>query len=145
VRAIAEKQTPLTLCPISNLRLKVISTIEAQPLRKLLEQGVRVTINSDDPSYFTGYINDNFKACCEALAVTREELIDLARNSFTSAFLPEDAERRYLGIIDLRGNPPMNMRTEVETERVRLKTGATEGWDANASVQLWRATNDTFG
>jgi adenosine deaminase len=100
VRAIAQKQTPLTLCPISNLRLKVISSMKALPLKKLMEQGVRVTINSDDPSYFTGYINDNFKACREALAVTKEELIDLARNSFTSAFLPEDAKRHYLGLID---------------------------------------------
>jgi adenine deaminase len=100
VRAIAEQQTPLTLCPLSNLRLKVILTIEALPLRKLLEQGVRVTINSDDPSYFAGYINDNFKACREAFALTKAELIGLARNSFTSAFLPEAAKQRYLGVID---------------------------------------------
>ena len=100
VRAIAERQTPLTLCPLSNLRLKVIPTMAAQPLRKLLEQGVRVTINSDDPSYFAGYINDNFKACREAFALTKAELIGLARNSFTAAFLPEEAKQRYLGMID---------------------------------------------
>jgi adenosine deaminase len=100
VRAIAERQTPLTLCPISNLRLKVIPSLPAQPLRRLLGQGVRVTINSDDPSYFAGYMNDNFKACREAFALTKAELIALARNSFTSAFLPEDARRRYLGMID---------------------------------------------
>lgn len=100
VRTIAEQQTPLTLCPISNLRLKVIPTMEAQPLRKLMEQGVRVTINSDDPSYFTGYINDNFKACREAFALTKAELIGLARNSFTATFLSEDNRQRYLGMID---------------------------------------------
>jgi len=106
VRAIAEKQTPLTLCPISNLRLKVIPSMKAHPLKKLLEQGVRVTINSDDPSYFTGYINDNFKACCQALALRKEELTDLARNSFTSAFLPEDTKRRYLDVIDAYAATP---------------------------------------
>jgi adenosine deaminase len=100
VREIAERQTPLTLCPISNLRLNVIPTMAAQPLRRLLEQGVRVTINSDDPSYFTGYISDNFKACRATFALTRTELVDLARNSFTSAFLPEDVQQRYLGVID---------------------------------------------
>ena len=100
VRAIAERQTPLTLCPLSNLRLKVIPGMQALPLRKLLEQGVRVTINSDDPSYFAGYINDNFKACREAFALTKAELIGLARNSFAAAFLPEAAKQRYLGLID---------------------------------------------
>ena len=100
VRAIAERRTPLTLCPLSNLRLKVVQTMEALPLRKLLEQGVRVTINSDDPSYFAGYINDNFKACRKAFALTKTELIGLARNSFTAAFLPEAAKRRYLHQID---------------------------------------------
>jgi len=100
VRAIAERQTPLTLCPLSNLRLKVIRTIEALPLRKLLEQGVRVTINSDDPSYFAGYINDNFRACREAFALTKAELVGLARNSFIAAFLPETAKQHYLRVVD---------------------------------------------
>ena len=100
VRAIAERQTPLTLCPLSNLRLKVIPTMEAQPLRKLMERGVRVTINSDDPSYFAGYINDNFKACRKAFALTKVELIGLARNSFTAAFLPEASKQHYLRLVD---------------------------------------------
>lgn len=100
VRAIAERQTPLTLCPLSNLRLKVIPTMEAQPLRKLMERAVRVTINSDDPSYFAGYINDNFKACREAFSLTKAELIGLARNSFTAAFLPEAAKQHYLRLVD---------------------------------------------
>ena len=86
VREIARRQTPLTLCPISNLRLNVIPAMHAQPLRRLMDQGVRVTINSDDPSYFRGYINDNFKACREAFSLTKAELIELARNSFTAAF-----------------------------------------------------------
>lgn len=105
VREIARRQTPLTLCPISNLRLKVIPTMDAQPLRRLMDQGVRVTINSDDPSYFRGYINDNFKVCREAFSLTRAELIELARNSFTSAFAPETAKQRYLSMIDSYTSP----------------------------------------
>lgn len=100
VRAIVERQTPLTLCPVSNLRLKVIPAISAQPLLRLYEQGARVTINSDDPSYFCGYINDNFKACREAFGLTREQLLQLVRNSFTAAFLSDSDQRRYLGLVD---------------------------------------------
>lgn len=100
VRMIAERQTPLTLCPISNLRLKVIPDMQAQPLRTLMADGVRVTVNSDDPSYFEGYINDNFKACQEAFALTKPELTQLARNSFTSAFLSDDRRRQCLDTLD---------------------------------------------
>lgn len=100
VTELAKRQTPLTLCPISNLRLKVIPTMEAQPLRKLMANGVCVTINSDDPSYFSGYVNANFRACRETFALTRAELSELARNSFTAAFLPQDAKQEYLEKID---------------------------------------------
>lgn len=96
VRALAARQTPLTLCPLSNLRLNVLSDLARHPLRPLMEQGVMVTINSDDPSYFGGYVNDNFKACRPALGLTRAEAIQLARNSFTSSFLPLDAKRGHL-------------------------------------------------
>jgi adenine deaminase len=81
--------------PIDHLRAK-----QPKHVRRLLDQGVRVTINSDDPSYFRGYINDNFKACQETFALTRSDLIGLARNSFTAAFLPEESKKRYLGMID---------------------------------------------
>jgi len=96
VRQIAERQTPLTLCPLSNLKLKVIPTMEKQPLRKLLARGVRVTINSDDPSYFGGYLNDNFKVCRDTFALTAAEMTQIARNSFTSAFLDEGTKCGYL-------------------------------------------------
>lgn len=100
VTELAKAQTPLTLCPLSNLRLKVIPSMEAQPLRKLMAGGVRVTINSDDPSYFGGYVNANFKACRETFALTRAELTELARNSFTAAFLPQNVRQGYLEMID---------------------------------------------
>jgi adenine deaminase len=101
VTKLAKHQIPLTLCPISNLRLKVIPIMAAQPLRKLMDKGVCVTINSDDPSYFGGYVNANFKACCETFALTRAELSELARNSFTGAFLPQNTKQDYLEMIDV--------------------------------------------
>lgn len=100
VRQLATRGTPLTLCPLSNLKLRVISSIEAHPLKKLMDQGLRVTINSDDPSYFGGYLNDNFKACQTALNLTAAHITDLARNSFTSAFVEENDKHRYLQQID---------------------------------------------
>jgi adenine deaminase len=100
VRQLASRGTPLTLCPLSNLKLRVISSIEAHPLKKLMDQGLRVTINSDDPSYFGGYLNDNFKACQTALNLTAAHITDLARNSFRSAFVEENDKHRYLQQID---------------------------------------------
>lgn len=78
----------------------MIPSTEAQPLRTLIEQGVKVTINSDDPSYFGGYVNDNYKACCHTLGLDMMELAQIARNSFSAAFLPEDSKSHYLGLID---------------------------------------------
>lgn len=77
-----------------------MSSIEAHPLKKLMDQGLRVTINSDDPSYFGGYLNDNFKACQAALSLTAAHITDLARNSFTSAFVGENDKHRYLQQLD---------------------------------------------
>lgn len=100
VRILVERQTPLTLCPLSNLRLKVVPSMEAHPLRMLIEQGVKVTINSDDPSYFGGYVNDNYKVCRHALGLGPVELAQIARNSFSAACLTENAKARYLGLLD---------------------------------------------
>lgn len=100
VRILVERRIPLTLCPLSNLRLKVIPSMGAHPLRTLIEQGVKVTINSDDPPYFGGYVNDNYKACRQALGLDVAELAQIARNSFSAAFLPEESKSHYLGLID---------------------------------------------
>ena len=89
VRLIVERGTPLTLCPISNLRLNVIPTIGAHPLKRFMEAGVRTTLNSDDPSYFGGYVNDNFSAVQHSLDLDRDELVALARNSFVASMMPE--------------------------------------------------------
>jgi adenosine deaminase len=100
VRALAARGTPLTLCPLSNLRLKVVASLDGYPLRRLIDQGVTVTLNSDDPSYFGGYINDNFRACVAPMALSGDEIIQLVRNGFAASFLPPDAKRHAAGRID---------------------------------------------
>jgi adenosine deaminase len=84
-RLVAE-QIPLTVCPLSNIRLRVFDTMRDHPLRTMLKRGLKVTINSDDPAYFGGYINENYNAVAEALDLTREELAQLAKNSFDASF-----------------------------------------------------------
>lgn len=87
VRRLVREQIPLTVCPLSNIKLRVFDTIREHPLRRMLDLGLKVTINSDDPSYFGGYINENYLAVTEALGLTREELELLARNSFEASFM----------------------------------------------------------
>jgi adenine deaminase len=85
---LAERRIPLTMCPLSNLKLNVIGAISEHPLKRMMDAGVLVTINSDDPSYFGGYVNDNYAACQSALGLTRAELVALANNSINASFLP---------------------------------------------------------
>lgn len=87
-RLIAEKM-PLTVCPLSNLKLCVVDDMQQHNIRRLLQQGVHVTVNSDDPSYFGGYMNDNFIAIAEALDLSNEELKQLAINSFEASFITD--------------------------------------------------------
>ncbi len=89
VAALAASRVPLTMCPLSNLRLGVVDSLAAHPLKRLLDAGVCVTVNSDDPSYFGGYVNDNYLACQQALGLDNAALATLARNSFEAAFMPE--------------------------------------------------------
>ncbi|HYC62228.1 MAG TPA: adenosine deaminase [Thermoanaerobaculia bacterium] len=84
-RLVAE-QIPLTVCPLSNVRLRVFDKMTDHPLRTMLARGLKVTINSDDPAYFGGYVNENYVAVADALDLTREELEQLARNSFDARF-----------------------------------------------------------
>ena len=79
----------LTVCPLSNMKLRVFPDLRQHNLARLLRRGVRVTINSDDPAYFGGYIGDNFLATHLALGLGREELAALARNAIAAAFLDE--------------------------------------------------------
>ncbi|UUS56655.1 MULTISPECIES: adenosine deaminase [unclassified Acinetobacter] len=91
-RLIAEKM-PLTVCPLSNLKLCVVKDMAEHNIRRLLQQGVHVTVNSDDPSYFGGYMNDNFVAITKALDLSNVELKQLAINSFEASFI-SDAEKQ---------------------------------------------------
>lgn len=86
VARLAADRIPLTVCPLSNVKLRVFDTMRDHNLRELLERGVLVTINSDDPAYFGGYIEENYVAAAEALQLTPGELETIARNSFTASF-----------------------------------------------------------
>lgn len=101
VARLSRDQIPLTMCPLSNLRLKVVRDISAHPLPKLLSQGVLVTANSDDPAYFGGYIGANFEALGRpGMGLTDEQIVQVARNSFEASFLPEDVKQRHLAEVD---------------------------------------------
>ena len=95
----AAEQLTLTVCPLSNLRLCVIPEIAQSPVRRMLEAGLKVTINSDDPAYFGGYVNDNFRAVAAALNLSEAQIVELARNSFTGSFLPPAEQARHLAAI----------------------------------------------
>ena len=96
---IASEQLTLTVCPLSNLRLCVIDELALSPVRRMLESGLKVTINSDDPAYFGGYVNDNFHAVANALDLSEADIVQLARNSFTGSFLPPAEQARHLAAI----------------------------------------------
>lgn len=97
-RLIAEKM-PLTVCPLSNLKLCVVDDMQQHNIRRLLQQGVHVTVNSDDPSYFGGYMNDNFIAIAEALDLSNEELKQLAINSFEASFITDAKKEQWINQI----------------------------------------------
>jgi adenosine deaminase len=88
VRELADLAIPLTVCPLSNVRLRVVPSLAAHPLRAMLDAGLFVTLNSDDPAYFGGTIYDNFIQCRDTLGLSTDELVMLARNSLTAAFMP---------------------------------------------------------
>ncbi len=92
---LAAEQVPLTVCPLSNVKLRVFPTMGQHNLKELLRRGLRVTVNSDDPAYFGGYVEENFRAAQRALELSPADVVQLAKNSFTASFLaPEEKERR---------------------------------------------------
>lgn len=105
VARLVADQVPLTLCPLSNVRLRVIDKLADHPLRTMLDAGLLVTVNSDDPAYFGGYADDNFAAVRDALGLDAETLRILARNSFRAAFLDDEARALYLKEVDAYGRP----------------------------------------
>lgn len=92
VRRLAEERMTLTVCPLSNLKLCVVKDLKDHPVPEMLRQGLHVTLNSDDPAYFGGYVNDNYRALAHATGLTREQLTQMAKNSFEGSFL-NDADK----------------------------------------------------
>jgi adenosine deaminase len=100
VSRLAALGIPLTVCPLSNVQLGVFPSLAAHNLKRLLDAGVCVTVNSDDPSYFGGYVGDNFAAAQAALGLSVDDVYALARSGFTSAFLEPPDKARYLAQLD---------------------------------------------
>ena len=101
LQRLAEEQVPLTLCPLSNLKLCVVEDLKQHPLADMLDRGLCATVNSDDPAYFGGYVNDNFIAVEQALSLGKERLVQLARNSFQAAFLDEPRRQQLLAELEV--------------------------------------------
>lgn len=100
VQRLVREQIALTVCPLSNVKLRVFEGIEQHNLKRLLEAGLRVTVNSDDPAYFGGYLLENYLAVQRGLGLTGAQLATLARNSIEASFLNDAAKRRWTSAID---------------------------------------------
>jgi adenosine deaminase len=96
VEYLVEHQIPLTVCPLSNVKLCVFDRMAQHNLKQLMELGLCVTVNSDDPAYFGGYLAENFDAVESALELTPAQLVQLAQNSFKASFLPPEEQQPYL-------------------------------------------------
>ncbi|MCP3927701.1 MAG: adenosine deaminase [Bacteroidetes bacterium] len=101
IAELAKRKIPLTLCPLSNLRLGIIKTLENYPVRNMLEKGMVPTINSDDPAYFGGNVNENFQALHEAIRLSKEEIYQLAQNSFKASFISEAEKEHFLNQLEV--------------------------------------------
>jgi adenosine deaminase len=100
VQRLVREQMALTVCPLSNIKLRVFDVMGEHNLRRLLDAGLAATVNSDDPAYFGGYVNDNYLAAFEALPLDATHARQLARNSFAAAFLEPEQKRAYLAEVD---------------------------------------------
>jgi adenosine deaminase len=99
-RRLAHEKMTLTVCPLSNLKLCVVKELKQHPLKRMLDLGLRATVNSDDPAYFGGYLNDNWNAVAQALDLSRADLVTLAKNSFLGSFLSESDKAKHIAAID---------------------------------------------
>jgi adenosine deaminase len=100
VERLVAEQVPLTVCPLSNVKLRIFPSLREHNLPVLLDRGLLVTINSDDPAYFGGYVGDNLGAVAEVFGLGEAEIAQLARNSFVASFLEDAAKQRHLAAID---------------------------------------------
>jgi adenosine deaminase len=104
VHRLGADRIPLTVCPFSNVKLRVVDTLEQHPLAKMLDEGLRATVNSDDPAYFGGYVGDNLAGVAEALRLDDDALIELARNSFEASFLDDATRALYLAELERKAD-----------------------------------------
>jgi len=100
VKELAARRIPLTTCPLSNVRLCVYQSLEDHPLKKLLDAGVSVTANADDPPYFGGYLLKNWTECIRSLALEARHVVQLAKNSFEGSFLSDEQKEKWLGEVE---------------------------------------------
>ncbi len=100
MQRLKKEQIPLTVCPHSNVALKVFSSMEKHNLKTMLHEGILVTVNSDDPAYFNGYLNDNFYSIYQSLKLSKVEILKLVRNSFEASFMTDVKKESYLKELD---------------------------------------------
>jgi adenosine deaminase len=100
VGRLARERMALTVCPLSNLRLRVVPDLKQHPLRQMMEKDLIVTVNSDDPAYFGGYVNDNYRAVSDALSLGREEIIAIIRNGFQASLMTKSDKAAALAEVD---------------------------------------------
>jgi adenine deaminase len=99
VERIVKDGLTLTVCPLSNLKLCVVEDLTQHPIKRMLELGLRATVNSDDPAFFGGYVGDNFRAIAAALPLTRADLVTLAANSFAGSFLSDEEKTKHIAAV----------------------------------------------
>jgi adenine deaminase len=90
----------LTVCPLSNLRLRVVDDLNHHPLRRMMDKGLLVTINSDDPAYFGGYVNENYRAVSQALGLRRDEIVATVRNGIGASLMAAAEKADALAEVD---------------------------------------------
>lgn len=100
MQRLKDEQMPLTVCPNSNIELRVFDNYKEHNIKALLDYGLNISVNSDDPAYFKGYVNQNFVNLYENLPITEEDIITLVKNSFRSAFISDELKEDYLAKVD---------------------------------------------
>ncbi len=100
VDRLAKDQMPLTLCPLSNLKLCVIDDLKDYPLKEMISKGLMCTLNSDDPAYFGGYLSENYWQTARAINLNKKDIYQLAKNSFEASYLPDDEKEKFIKQVD---------------------------------------------
>ena len=100
VERLARERVPLTVCPLSNVRLRVVEDLAHHPLRRMLDKGLVATVNSDDPAYFGGYVQENYRAAAQALQLGRDEVAAIVRNGIAASLMPKSEKAALLAQVD---------------------------------------------